>query len=212
MLVLLPPSEGKTRPGPRRAALLAGRAELARADRRPRAGARRARRASARPDALGGARASGASLADEVAANRTLRAAPAAPAGQVYSGVLYDALGLADLSAAARRRANRWLVVDVRTVGRAAPDRPDPRVPAVDGHHPAGRRPAGRVLASAAGRAADRAPPDAASWWTCARRPTRPPGRRPGSWPRAPSRSACCARSTVLRCVRTARDQPRPRR
>ncbi len=40
-----------------------------------------------------------------------LDTAPATPAAEVYTGVLYDALGLATLDTAARRRANRWLVV-----------------------------------------------------------------------------------------------------
>nr|WP_246315966.1 peroxide stress protein YaaA [Kineococcus aurantiacus] len=62
---------------------------------------------SARPDAadLLGA---GASLADVVAANTTLRTRPAAKVSQVYTGVLYDALDLPTLPAAA---AERVLVV-----------------------------------------------------------------------------------------------------
>lgn len=47
----------------------------------------------------------------EVARNAALRTAPALPAGELYTGVLYDALGLATLSAAARRRAERSLLV-----------------------------------------------------------------------------------------------------
>ncbi|WP_377643124.1 YaaA family protein [Oryzobacter terrae] len=50
-------------------------------------------------------------LRDEVARNLTLDSAPATPAADVYTGVLYDALDLASLDTAARRRANRWLVV-----------------------------------------------------------------------------------------------------
>ena len=50
-------------------------------------------------------------LLDEVAANLVLDSAPATPAAEVYTGVLYDALDLATLGTAARRRANRWLVV-----------------------------------------------------------------------------------------------------
>lgn len=50
-------------------------------------------------------------LLDEVARNLVLDTAPATPAAEVYTGVLYDALGLATLDTAARRRANRWLVV-----------------------------------------------------------------------------------------------------
>ncbi|PRY63770.1 hypothetical protein BCF74_101172 [Knoellia remsis] len=50
-------------------------------------------------------------LAGEVANNLVLDTAPSAPAAEVYTGVLYDALGLATMDAAARRRANRWLVI-----------------------------------------------------------------------------------------------------
>ena len=50
-------------------------------------------------------------LVEEVARNLRLRHAPAAPAGDVYSGVLYDALDLGSLDTAARRRATRSVVV-----------------------------------------------------------------------------------------------------
>lgn len=50
-------------------------------------------------------------LRGEVAKNAGLRSAVARPAGEVYTGVLYDALGLADLPAAARARAERSLLV-----------------------------------------------------------------------------------------------------
>lgn len=50
-------------------------------------------------------------LRGEVAKNAGLREAPTRPAGEVYTGVLYDALGLATLGTAARRRAERSLVV-----------------------------------------------------------------------------------------------------
>lgn len=49
--------------------------------------------------------------AGEVAKNAALRTAPARPAGEVYTGVLYEALGLATLDEAARRRARDWLLV-----------------------------------------------------------------------------------------------------
>ncbi|NKY40664.1 peroxide stress protein YaaA, partial [Cellulomonas septica] len=92
MLVLLPPSEGKTSPArgpaldldalsspgltPVREKVLDALAEV-----------------SARPDAAA-VLGVGASLADEVARNTTLRAAPTAPARRVYTGVLYGAAGL----------------------------------------------------------------------------------------------------------------------
>jgi cytoplasmic iron level regulating protein YaaA (DUF328/UPF0246 family) len=48
-------------------------------------------------------------LRGEVAKNAALRTAPAAPAGEIYTGVLYDALGLGSLPDAARQRAEQQL-------------------------------------------------------------------------------------------------------
>ncbi|MFI8432617.1 peroxide stress protein YaaA [Streptomyces sp. NPDC079020] len=111
MLVLLPPSEGKATSG---------------------------RGAPLKPESLSlpglaGARAAvldelvGLCLADEdkaravlglseglrgeIAKNAELRTAGTRPAGQVYTGVLYDALDLASLDTAARRRAGKSLLV-----------------------------------------------------------------------------------------------------
>jgi uncharacterized protein len=50
-------------------------------------------------------------LSGEIARNAGLREAPAAPAGRIYQGVLYDALGLESLSGSARRRACSRLLV-----------------------------------------------------------------------------------------------------
>lgn len=50
-------------------------------------------------------------LLDEIARNLDLETAPATPAREVYTGVLYDALDLGSLPAAAKRRATRWVVV-----------------------------------------------------------------------------------------------------
>jgi cytoplasmic iron level regulating protein YaaA (DUF328/UPF0246 family) len=50
-------------------------------------------------------------LRGEIAKNAALRTAPALPAARLYTGVLYDALGLATLDRAARRRADRSLLV-----------------------------------------------------------------------------------------------------
>jgi uncharacterized protein len=52
-----------------------------------------------------------ANMRDVVRRNLALRDAPTAAAEMVYSGVLYDALGLADLDPASRRRARAWIVV-----------------------------------------------------------------------------------------------------
>ena len=52
-----------------------------------------------------------AGLADEIAHNTRLGTAAALPAEELYAGVLYDALGLADLPAPALRRARAAIVV-----------------------------------------------------------------------------------------------------
>ncbi|WP_030754865.1 peroxide stress protein YaaA [Streptomyces griseus] len=111
MLVLLPPSEGKASSGSgaplkpeslslpglaeARAAVLDELVELCAADEE------KAREVLGLSEGLRG----------EVAKNVGLRTAGARPAGEVYTGVLYDALGLATLDAAARERAGASLLV-----------------------------------------------------------------------------------------------------
>ncbi|MCX5382763.1 peroxide stress protein YaaA [Streptomyces sp. NBC_00083] len=111
MLVLLPPSEGKAAsdrgaplkaeslslPGlaQARAAVLDELVELCVAD-----------EDKAR-DVLGLSEG----LRGEVAKNVELRTAGTRPAGEIYTGVLYDALGLATLDAPAKRRAAKSLLV-----------------------------------------------------------------------------------------------------
>jgi cytoplasmic iron level regulating protein YaaA (DUF328/UPF0246 family) len=52
-----------------------------------------------------------ASLSDVVRRKLSLRGAPSAAVEKIYSGGLYQALGLADLDPASRRRARAWIVV-----------------------------------------------------------------------------------------------------
>lgn len=122
MLILLPPSEGKT--APRSGAPLDLEALVLADD----DGVTTARRellgrlaeVSAREDAaalLG----VGASLADEVAANTRLDAAPAAPARRVYTGVLFEALDLDSLSPAAKRRAATDVLISSALFGTTTP-------------------------------------------------------------------------------------------
>lgn len=105
MLVLLPPSEGKTAPAggaPVDLAALACAAELT----EPRLKLLGALEALGRAP-LGRAVAMlglSPGQAGEVAVDAELRGAPAAPAAEVYSGVLYDHLGLASLPARAQQR------------------------------------------------------------------------------------------------------------
>lgn len=105
MLILLPPSEGKTAPvggapldldslvhaerlGARRAALLDALERLGTV-----APARALKQLAISKGQVG-----------EIAVDAALRSAPAAPAAAVYSGVLYDHLRLAELPVRARRR------------------------------------------------------------------------------------------------------------
>lgn len=109
MLILLPPSEGKT--GAKRGRPL----DLDSLSFPELTAMRRAVvddvvAASGRPDAstvLG----INPNLADQIERNTRLRTAPAAPAVRVYSGVLYQALDHATLDPASLRRANRQVVV-----------------------------------------------------------------------------------------------------
>ncbi|MFF9374842.1 peroxide stress protein YaaA [Streptomyces griseoluteus] len=111
MLVLLPPSEGKASSGrgaplkpdslslpglaAARRAVLAELVELCAGDEE------KAREVLGLSEGLRG----------EVAKNAGLLTAGARPAGEIYTGVLYDALGLATLDPAAKRRAARSLLV-----------------------------------------------------------------------------------------------------
>ena len=69
----------------------------------------------------------GKTQADEVLRNAELATAPTARADQVYSGVLYEALDLATLDASARRRATGWVAIASGLFGLL---RPGDRIPA----------------------------------------------------------------------------------
>jgi hypothetical protein len=109
VLILLPPSEGKTAASRGTAvdvsSLSFPELEI------PRKQVMEAlAEVSGRDDALA-ALGVGPSLADDVERNRRLHTDPAAPAHRVYSGVLYEALGYATLTPAQRRKADEWIVV-----------------------------------------------------------------------------------------------------
>ncbi|WP_210577649.1 peroxide stress protein YaaA [Streptomyces sp. GESEQ-4] len=111
MLVLLPPSEGKASSGrgaplkleslslpgltPAREAVLGELVELCAGDEE------KVREVLGLSEGLRG----------EVAKNTQLRTAGTRSAGEIYTGVLYDALDLASLDTAAKRRAGRSLLV-----------------------------------------------------------------------------------------------------
>jgi uncharacterized protein len=60
-------------------------------------------------------------LADLAEANTRIGVAPAARADRIYTGVLYDALGFATLSAAAKRRATGRIVIMSSLFGALSP-------------------------------------------------------------------------------------------
>ena len=113
MLVLLPPSEGKTAPETGDAVELAALTSPELTEQRERI-LDALSAASARPDALDVLHV-GASLAPEVRRNTVLRAQPAAAAAHVYTGVLYAAAGLASTHDDDARRLGARLA-DVRVV------------------------------------------------------------------------------------------------
>lgn len=137
MLILLPPSEGKTSPArgkaldldalgspvltPARRQLLDALIELCGVDtgETPIAAEIALERAAA---TLG----LGPSQRDLVGANARLRTAPVARADRIYTGVLYDALDFATLSTAAKRRANTRVGIVSSLFGLVRPGDPIP--------------------------------------------------------------------------------------
>ncbi|MCA4131219.1 YaaA family protein [Arthrobacter sp. M4] len=109
MLILLPPSEGKTPatkgPAVDWSALSFPELNIHRATVLDALGI-----VSAHEDALA-LLGVGASLQADVERNTRLHAEPAAPAHQVYSGVLYDALGFNGMTPAQRRKATASVLV-----------------------------------------------------------------------------------------------------
>jgi uncharacterized protein len=127
VLILLPPSEGKAAPRrgkpldlatlafpglrPTRELVLGALVDLCSGDHEPAA------------QALG----IGSSQRDLLDLNRRLSGSPTARADRVYTGVLYDALDVASLSPAARRRAGSRLAITSALFGLV---RPGDRIPA----------------------------------------------------------------------------------
>lgn len=191
MLVLLPPSEGKAAGGSgapldleslslpglagARAAVLDELVELCAADET------KAREVLGLSEGLRG----------EVAKNAELRSAVARPAGEIYTGVLYDALGLAGLPQAARVLAERSLLVfsglwgAVRMTDRIPSYRCSMgvKLPGLGALGAYWRAPMAEVMPEVAGRA---------SYWTCALPRTRRPGSRRGRLRGGRRPCGCC--------------------
>ena len=111
MLVLLPPSEGKATAGRGRPVALDGLSLPGLTAARESVLDELVALCAADEDKAAEVLGLSPGLRGEVAKNAGLRTAPAMPAGRLYTGVLYDALDLASLDAAARRRAHQSLLV-----------------------------------------------------------------------------------------------------
>ena len=104
MLVLLPPSEGKTAPEAGPVLDLAALAHPELTARRERLLRTLIRVSAGRPATALKALGLSAGQAGELARNAGLASAPVAPAAEVYTGVLYERLRLAELAPTARAR------------------------------------------------------------------------------------------------------------
>ena len=101
----------------------------------------------------------GSTQLDQVRRNADLLTAHTARADRIYTGVLYDALDLASLDPAARRRATRWLVIMSSVFGAVRPGDPiasyrlsgDTNLPGLGTVSTFWRRHLGPVLTEAAG-------------------------------------------------------------
>ncbi|MFI1967913.1 hypothetical protein BLA24_22090 [Streptomyces cinnamoneus] len=111
MLVLLPPSEGKATGGTGPALEIAGLALPALGRARESVLDELVELCSGDEEKAAEVLGLSPGLRGEVAKNAGLRTAGTRPAGEIYTGVLYDALGLATLAGPARRAAGRSLLV-----------------------------------------------------------------------------------------------------
>ncbi|TVL89982.1 peroxide stress protein YaaA [Streptomyces sp. SAJ15] len=111
MLVLLPPSEGKAGEGSGKPLALDALALPGLAEARARVLDELVALCEGDEDKAAEVLGLSRGLRGEIAKNAGLRTAGTRPAGEIYTGVLYDALSLATLDAAARRRAERSLLV-----------------------------------------------------------------------------------------------------
>lgn len=111
MLILLPPSEGKAVPRRGRPLDLTALSAPELTEARARVLDSLVELCSGDPEQARTTLGLSPGLAAEVPRNAGLRTAPTAPVGTIYTGVLYDALGLATLSTSGRRRATNRILV-----------------------------------------------------------------------------------------------------
>ncbi|HEU4811349.1 MAG TPA: peroxide stress protein YaaA [Nocardioides sp.] len=127
MLIVLPPSEGKNVARRGRPVDLSDLSFPGLTDARERVLGALVDLCADRPEVAATTLGIGHTQLDLVQLNAQLRTAPAARADKVYSGVLYDALDAATLSAGAKRRAGTRLAITSSLFGLV---RPGDRIPA----------------------------------------------------------------------------------
>jgi cytoplasmic iron level regulating protein YaaA (DUF328/UPF0246 family) len=121
VLILLPPSEGKTAPRRGKPLVLGDLSSPGLTATRTRVLDALVTLCAEQPDRAASVLEVPKTQLELVARNAALRGAPTARADAVYTGVLYDALGLATLSPGARRRAARRVRVTSSLFGLVAP-------------------------------------------------------------------------------------------
>jgi cytoplasmic iron level regulating protein YaaA (DUF328/UPF0246 family) len=126
VLIVLPPSEGKTEPRRGKTLDLGSLSFPVLTDARERVIAALVALCDGPVDLAARTLEVGSTQHDLVALNTRLLTAPTARADQVYAGVVYDALDVATLSTAARRRATSRLAVTSSVFGLV---RPGDRIP-----------------------------------------------------------------------------------
>jgi cytoplasmic iron level regulating protein YaaA (DUF328/UPF0246 family) len=127
VLIVLPPSEGKSEPRRGKPLDLASLSFPSLTPAREQVIAALVELCSGPVEVAARALEVGSTQSDLVALNARLRTAPTARADQVYSGVVYDALDVPSLSTAARRRTSTRLAVVSSVFGLI---RPGDRIPA----------------------------------------------------------------------------------
>jgi cytoplasmic iron level regulating protein YaaA (DUF328/UPF0246 family) len=126
VLILLPPSEGKSTPRRGRPLDLADLSFPGLTEARAQALDALVELCGSDPELAARTLGLGPTQIDEVRRNHHLPASPTARADAIYTGVLYDALDLASLDAPARRRASRSLAITSSLFGLV---RPGDRIP-----------------------------------------------------------------------------------
>lgn len=127
MLILLPPSEGKTAPRRGKSLDLASLSSPVLTSTRTTVLEALTTLCRDDPEKAAAVLGLGPGQRDLVPRNASLESAPTARADAIYTGVLYDALGFATLSPAARRRATSRVAVTSSLFGIV---RPGDRIPA----------------------------------------------------------------------------------